>query len=113
MLAKRRASPEELAQGQKEMEEAQKRLEKGIAQPEELQLEDARGPEVPESFASPKKIREDQEGREEKPVVTPKTLQPLGCPMCPPLLQVHRTLRWLCNQLCKRHQVRRGHLLQQ
>ena len=48
MFGRRRATAEELAQCEKEMEEAQKRVDREIAQSEEI------GPESAESFDSPK-----------------------------------------------------------
>ena len=76
MFGRRRATAEELAQGQREMEEAQKRLDREVAMSEERQIEDVRVPVATERFESPKASRDDALGREEKPVGTPKSLHP-------------------------------------
>ena len=76
MFGRRRATAEELAQGQREMEEAQKRLDSEVAMSEERQIEDVRVPVATERFESPKASRDDALGREEKPVGTPKSLHP-------------------------------------
>ena len=64
---------EEMAQGQKGIEEAQTRVERELEQSGELQIEDVG---ATEGFESPKLIREDQKGREEKLAGTQKTFQP-------------------------------------
>ena len=64
MFGRRRATAEELAQGQREMEEAQKRLDSEVAMSEERQIEDVRVPVATERFESPKASRDDALGRE-------------------------------------------------
>ena len=85
MFERRRATKEELAQGQREMEDAQKRMERELEQSGELQIGD--GGE-PESFESPKMVREDQLGREEKLAGTQRCCNPL-C-RSKELLRLHR-----------------------
>ena len=127
MFERRRATQDELAQGQREMEDAQKRMERELEQSGELQIGD--GGE-PESFESPKMVREDQLGREEKLAGTPKVFQPpvpeqgtakaSQVPATEKATEdvsakpvVQRSFRCLCNKLVSSRQAHRGHLFQQ
>ena len=76
MFTRRRATAEELAQGEKEMEEAQKRLDAEVQEGKEKPLEDASRPVAAEEFDSPKVVHEDAKGSEENPVGPPKSLHP-------------------------------------
>ena len=77
MFARRRATADELEQGQQEMLAAQQRLEEERATATEQPMEDAKGPEVAESFESPRTTqRVNVQGREEMPKSSSKSLAP-------------------------------------
>ena len=62
MVTRRRATAEELAQGEREMALSQKRLDEQLEKGEELQLEDEQAQKVSEDFKSPKAVRDDAKG---------------------------------------------------
>ena len=76
MFTRRRASPQELEEGNRQMQQAQQRLDAEIAAGSELPLEDVKGMEtmVPESPKSP--VKEESLGREEGPRSFPASLVP-------------------------------------
>ena len=76
MFTRRRATAEELAQGEREMALSQKRLDEQLEKGEELQLEDDEAQKVSEEFKSPKAVRDDAKGSGERPIGTPKALHP-------------------------------------
>ena len=76
MFSRRRASPQEIEEGNRQMQQAQQRLDAEIAAGSELPLEDVKGMEtmVPESPKSP--VKEESLGREEGPRSFPASLVP-------------------------------------
>ena len=78
MFSRRGATPEELAQGEREMLAAQKRLEEETEKRDEKQIEDVKEPEGTDSFESPKASQrvKDAEGSEEKHASAPKFFAP-------------------------------------
>ena len=75
-MQRRRATTKELEQGEKEMKEAQKRLEKEMKESGELQIDD--GGKQTEGFESPPAaLKDEARGSEEKPKGRkPKDLRP-------------------------------------
>ena len=78
MFSRRRASPEELAQGEREMLAAQKRLEEETEKKDGKPIEDVKVPEGTDSFEAPKASQrvKDAEGSEEKHASSPKSFAP-------------------------------------
>ena len=78
MFSRRRATPEELAQGEREMLAAQKPLVEETATRDEKPIEDVKEPEGTDSFESPKASQwvKEAEGSEEKHAGSPKSFAP-------------------------------------
>ena len=78
MFSRRRATPEELAQGEREMLAAQKRLDEENGTRDEKPIEDVKEPEGTDSFESPKASQrvKDADGSEEKHASSPKSFAP-------------------------------------
>ena len=78
MFGRRRATPEELAQGEREMLAAQKRLDEENGTRDEKPIEDVKEPEGTDSFESPKASQwvKEAEGSEEKHAGSPKSFAP-------------------------------------
>ena len=78
MFSRRRATPEELAQGEREMLAAQKRLDEENGTGDEKPIEDVKEPEGTDSFESPKASQrvKEAEGSEEKHAGSPKSFAP-------------------------------------
>ena len=77
MMQRRRATPEELAQGEDEIRRANQRMEAELASGTEPQLED-KGRSEAEVFESPGNPKDKSLGSEEKPKGAPKSFFPPG-----------------------------------
>ncbi|CAL1166872.1 unnamed protein product [Cladocopium goreaui] len=77
MMQRRRATPEELAQGEDEIRRANQRMEAELASGAEPQLEDKERSEA-EVFESPGNPKDKSLGSEEKPKSAPKSFFPPG-----------------------------------
>ena len=78
MFSRRRATPEELAQGEREMLAAQKPLDEENATRDEKPIEDVKEPEGTDSFEPPKASQwvKEAEGSEEQHAGSPKSFAP-------------------------------------
>jgi len=78
MFGRRRATPEELAQGEREMLAAQRRLDEENGTRDEKPIEDVKEPEGTDSFESPKASQrvKDADGSKEKHASSPKSFAP-------------------------------------
>ena len=82
MMHRRRATPEEIAQGEDEIRRANERVEAELATGAEQQLEDRERSEA-QDFESPGNPKDLSLGSEEKPKGAPKSFFPPGAEKTP------------------------------